>query len=327
MVSVGKSKQIKRNHHYVWRFYLKSWAEGNELYYISKKGNVSRDSVKGLARETDFYKINPLTMDDVALIKRFSAMSPPFLQAEHDSQLKHFIRLSSVSNMISSSGCKSKDLNDIDKAIRHNSLEDMHSFYEDLSVKVIGSLSKGSASVLDNTQHMIAFCSYLGHQMSRTKSFKEKSLTAFKDNPDIAITFPVELKLLERNWWFISYMFGINIGAGLFESKNRNNHIFITNKTDIPFITSDHPIINIHPSACENTSNEGPSNADFYFPISPRFAYMINDSDAYNSLAEGIDSKMVNRLNKLIYEKSYENVFACSSEVLKVIMAHNNTNQ
>ena len=263
----------------------------------------------------------------MALIKRFSVMSPPFLQAEHDSQLKHFIRLSGVSNMISSLGCKSKELNNIDEEIRHNSLENLHSIYEDLSVKVISSLSNGCSSILSDTQLMIAFCSNLGHQISRTKSFKEKPQAAFNGNPDIAETFPEELKLLERNWWFISYMFGLNIGMGLFESKDRDNHIYIVNKTDTPFLTSDHPIINIHPSVCKKASNKAPSNVDYYFPISPKFAYMINQSDTYNGLAEGIDSKMVNRLNKLIYKKSFENVFACSNQVLKDVMAHNKENQ
>jgi len=322
MTRVEKSKQIKRNHHYVWSFYLKSWAERNELYYISKKGKISRDSVKGLAKEVDFYKINSLTKSDVEFIKGVSAMSPSFLQEEHDSQLKHFIQLSDISNMISSIGSESKELNNIDKVIRHNSLENMYSIYEDLTVKIISSLAKGDLGVLRNTQNMISFCSYIGHQISRTKSFKEKSWKAFGDNPVTVKSFPVELKLLEKNWWFISYMFGINIGISLYESKGRDNHIFITNKTGIPFITSDNPVINIHPSVREKVSDKVPLNADFYFPISPVFAYMINNSGTYNELSEKIDSEMVRKLNGLVYKKSYENVFSCSSEILEEIMAY-----
>ncbi len=172
MARIEKSIQVKRNHHYAWSYYLKSWAEGKDIFYISKKGIIAKDSVKGLAKETDFYKINPLNKNDVELIRRFSKFSPPFLQKEHESQLKHFIQLSNISTFINSSGIDSEELHEIDKVIKHNSLENMHSIYEDLAVEVIASLSRGENANLNDTQNMIAFCSYFGHQISRTKSFK-----------------------------------------------------------------------------------------------------------------------------------------------------------
>ena len=324
MARIEKRKQVKRNHHYVWSYYLKSWADGNDISYISKKGKISRDSVKGLAKETDFYKINPLSDDDVALIRRFSKFSPPFLREEHESQLEHFLKLSYVSTSITSSGSDSKELKLLDKIIKHNSLENMHSIYEDLSVDVLKALSKGNIKVLNDSQNMIAFCAYLGHQISRTKSFKQNLIAASSGNALLREEFPSEVKLLERNWWFISYMFGLNIGFSLYESKDKNRHIYIRNETDIPFITSDNPIINIHPSVLKaKKSQDPPEVCDFYFPISPEYAYMINQSSVYNSLKDGIDHGTVNKFNDAIYNKSYENVFASNNKVLEDIKAHN----
>lgn len=322
MARIEKSRQVKRNHHYVWSYYLKSWAEGKDIFYISKKGIIAKDSVKGLAKETDFYKINPLNKNDVELIRRFSKFSPPFLQKEHESQLKHFIQLSNISTFINSSGIDSEELHEIDKVIKHNSLENMHSIYEDLAVEVIASLSRGENAILNDTQNMIAFCSYFGHQISRTKSFKEKSKQAIERNSLLANDFPNELKLLEKNWWFISYMIGINIGISLYESKDRDRHILIKNETGTPFITSDHPIINIHPTVLKKTVTEAPEYSDFYFPLSPRYAYMINHSNTYNELERCIDDETVKKLNRYIYEKSYENVFSCNSKTLEEIKNH-----
>ena len=326
MGRVEKSKQVKRNHHYVWSYYLKSWANGNDLFYISKKGKISKDSVKGLAKETDFYKISPLNEEDVNLIRRFSRLSPPFLQEEHESQLSHFIRLSNISKFINSSEKRTDELNRLDKVIKHNSLENMHSFYEDMSVKVIGALRGGDRSILDNNQNMIAFCSYIGHQMSRTKSFKDKAKQALEGNVALRSQYPKESSLLEKNWWFISYMLGINIGFSLYESKDRDKHILIENRTETPFITSDHPIINLHPDSLSKAENDVPESSDFYFPVSPKYAYMINHSSEYDSLEEKISEEMVKKLNRYIHEKSYRNVFSSNIESLKELNAHNKSN-
>jgi hypothetical protein len=318
-----KHKQIKRNHHYVWSFYLKSWAKGNNVFYISQRGKVACDSIKGLAKETDFYKINPLKTEDIDFIKCFSSKSKQFLQDIHLSHLNRSIDISDVSHYISQSGIDSKELNLIDKAIRHNSLEDLHSIYEDLAVNVVSALSRGNIGLLNSNENMFALCSYLGHQISRTQSFKEKALDASKMIPIIDKNHHLYLKLLEKNWWFISFMLGLNIGFSLYESKDRDNHVFIFNNTGLQFITSDNPIINIHSSLNDLSPGEVPTSADFYIPLSPNYAYMINNSSHYNQLSNSIDRDMVNILNRLIFKKSYKTVFGCSDVVLNDLIAHN----
>ena len=62
-----KYLQIKQWHHYVWGFYLKQWANGNDIYHVTQKGKIACDSVKGLSRELGFYKIKPLNKVDIEL--------------------------------------------------------------------------------------------------------------------------------------------------------------------------------------------------------------------------------------------------------------------
>lgn len=312
-----KHKQIKRNHHYVWSYYLKSWAQGNDIFYISPSGKVACDSIKGLAKETDFYKINPLKNEDVEFLKNWSAKSPKPLQDIHMSHLNDFVKLSKISNFISQSDIDSKELNLIDKAIRHNSLENLHSIYEDLTVNVLSGIAQGNFDLLNSKQNMIAFCAYIGHQISRTKMFKETAMNVSKTEPIIAKNYPFYLKLLEKNWWFISFMLGTNIGTSLYETKGRDNHVFISNNTGVPFVTSDNPIINIHSSLDELSPGEAPASADFYMPLSPKYAYMMNNSTNYNHLADSIDSETVNKLNRFMYNKSHKTVFGSSNIVLK----------
>lgn len=318
-----KYKEIKRNHHYVWSHYLRRWAENNNVFYISKSGKISNDSVKGLAKETDFYKISPLNSEDIEYIRKFSSQSPEFIQKIHESHLEYFIKLSSISNAISKSSINSEELASIDDAIKHNSLENLHSIFEDTAVNVINELSKGNISVLSANANMIPFCSYIGHQISRTKALKEKSLKAVKVGMLRMNANPKYLALFEKNWWFLSFIFGLNIGTSLYESKERDKHIFITNNTTTPFITSDNPIINVHKSVAGLAEMEAPTEADFFIPLSPKYAYMINNSPDYDHLGALITTEEVNNLNKAIYNKSYKTVFASEGQVLSELKAYN----
>jgi len=322
---LAKHKEIKRNHHYVWSFYLKSWADNNELFYISSKGKISKDSVKGLAKETDFYKISLLNSEDVEFIKRYSSKSSKFLQKLHLQHLQYFIKLSNASNKISNS--ESEELQSINKVIQHSSLENLHSIFENTAVTVVRELSKGNKNILSTNDNMIAFCSYIGHQISRTKSMKAKSLEAIKTQPILNDDYARYISLFEKNWWFLSFMFGLNIGGSLYESRKRDNHIFITNDTDTPFITSDTPIINVHSSLLKLKQLEAPIYADFLIPLSPRYAYMINQSNNYTHLKHSINIEEVNALNMAIYKKSYKNVFASESNVLKQLKAYNKSKE
>lgn len=314
---MAKYKEIKRNHHYVWSFYLKNWADNNELFYISSKGKISKDSVKGLAKETDFYKINPLNSEDVEFIKRLSSKSSKPLQVLHLQHLQDFIALSVISNRITSLNNESEELQSLDKVIQHSSLENLHSTVENTAVKVIQELAQGNKEILNLNDNMIYFCSYIGHQLSRTKAMKEKSIEAIKMPPMLIDDYENYISIFEKNWWFLSFMFGINIGGSLYESRKRDNHIFITNNTDTPFITSDNPIINVHSSLSNLKQLEAPTHADFFIPLSPRYAYMINQSNDYTHLKQSISNEEVNVFNMAIFKKSYKNVFASESNVLK----------
>lgn len=312
-----KYKQIKRNHHYIWSHYLKSWATGNDVFYISKKGNISCDSVRGLAKETDFYKISLFNSDDIEYIKRFSAMSPDFLQKIHMSHLQYFIKLSNVSNAISESKTYSEDLESLDNVIRHNSLENLHSMFEDIAVEAITELSKGNKNALDSESNMTSFCSFIGHQILRTKRMKEQSIQVTKINPLGMCDYVKDITLFEKNWWFLSFILGLNLGWSLYESRNQDKHIYITNNTDIPFITSDNPIINVHSSLKELNEFEPPKYTDFFIPLSPRYAYMINNSSDYDHLELSISAEEVKTFNQAIYEKSHKTVFASEESALK----------
>lgn len=73
-----------------------------------------------------------------------------------------------------------------------------------------------------------------------------------------------------------------NIGFSLYSSRHDTRHALLVNDTEHPFITSDQPIVNVHACISE-TEFSAPEHADFYYPISPRIAYIICDSKRFLS--------------------------------------------
>jgi hypothetical protein len=124
---------------------------------------------------------------------------------------------------------------------------------------------------------------------------------------------------MNKNWWFISYMFGMNIGASLYLQRNDSNHIFIENNTNEPFITTDYPITNIHDSLGGLDKYEPPESTDFIYPLSPKYAYMINDSNKYSHASADITEEEVRKLNVQIALKANNHIFATSKEQIQEI--------
>src|SRR5690606_19683319 len=122
-------------------------------------------------------------------------------------------------------------------------------------------------------------------QMTRTKSFKEKvfelaiNKKVYEQYTNPPYPFEKYHQLMSKNWWFLSYMFGMNMGASFSATRNEDKHVLLINNTSEPFITSDNPIINVHPSLKDIPKGNAPNFMDAYYPLSPKYAYMINNSD------------------------------------------------
>ena len=314
---VKKFLEIKRKHHFIWSRYLKSWGNGNDVYYLTKKGSIAFDSVAGLACERDFYKINPLTDLDIAYILEWSKPARPYLRKLHHSYLAMFTNLSALADSYDDS----MDDCHLKKVITSNSLENLYSYFESGMLELLPSLAAGNQNVLRNSDSMLKFCTYLGHQISRTKKVKDNSINIVYEKTPEEYKFLADL--LEKNWWFISYMLGLNLGMSFFECRKKENHIFITNTTDIPFVTSDNPCVNIHKCLNERDNLTPPEKGDFYFPISPKYAYMINESDEYNYLSDGINEDMVYWLNHKMFENKQYHIFSNTKESIAEVLKNN----
>lgn len=302
-----KDLEVKRKHHYVWARYLKAWATRDKIHYITKKGLPATDSVKGLARELGFYKITSFSDDDLLYIRTISKLADKDLQSMHMHFLEQFIVLSNLLK------ARAKHYNlDTDPAsqiLQYNVLENIHGKIEREAWPIINELRQGNTESLTDQRQKSQFYFYIAQQLVRTKTVRDKSLeaSARHNMPEFVID------AMRRNWWFVSFMLGINLGKGLLATQ-RDGHFLIENKTETPFITSDRPVINVHASLKTTPTDSPPAELDLFYPLSPTHGYMINDSENYNHLKTQVTTKDVIHLNKCMAETCGESIYGSTRE-------------
>ena len=314
-----KEFQIKKNHHYVWRCYLDRWAvKGNGLYYISESGKISQAHAKRLCCEKEFYKVHALTKEDIFFIETFSKKSPESLQRIHMKFLGNFIKVSNGLHALEKVGADSPEYKHLYQLLACNSLEDTHGLFESGVLPVLNELWCENIAILEDTGNMISFCAFIGHQITRSKSFKDVALSNFVLGDSHFRGISDYRTLFERNWWFLSFIFGINLGDSFYHDTT-SKHIFIKNNTAIPFITSDNPAINVHPSLATLAENKAPVSMDLFYPLSPELAYMINESDQYDRLEYSISEEDVIKFNTMMATKADRTMFSNCEKTLKSI--------
>lgn len=293
--------QAKRKHHVVWGNYLARWAKNQrDVYYSTSKGKVAFDSVKGLSVYKDFYQLTVLSNDHVEIIKKWSSFSSEKMQKQHRSYLNDFLKIQNIQSFILQYGPPIEEVHRLFFSTQCNMLEDLHSAHENECQVIFAALSQEDLSILDADKNMIKFMQFFGHQVTRTRNFKENVLGGLPRNTETEI---YAVKAMEHSWWFMSYLFGMNMGLAFYRSRRDDSHTLLINNTNQAFITSDQPIINVH-ADLKDDEFKPPDNGDYYLPISPNVAYLISESKRFPSGKFDVCIDDVTELNTKIAKKA-----------------------
>lgn len=319
MSMLRKELQVKKRHHYVWANYLARWGNGtSNVFYTTKLGKIAHDSVRGIAVDDYFYRTTALNKKHVSVIKGFSKQSPDHLQKQHMSYLNDFLLMQHLETIYRASGIQDQEAEALLNASQCNLMENLHSSHEDAALEVLTALADEQLEILEDTQHMLEFMIFLGQQIVRTKAYRDEVLRRLHRRSDLEVEVA---DAVAHSWWFLSYMFGMNIGFSLFSSRHDSRHALLVNDTDIPFITSDHPVVNVHPCVSE-TELSVPEHADFYYPISPRIAYIICDSERFTPGKHSVHEAIVNEFNSKVAAQAMVHLIGNNDAVIRPLKKH-----
>lgn len=307
----SKELELKRENHYVWANYLKKWSFNNsDVWYTTKKLKIAHDSVKAIAKERNFYRYQYITKQHLELIVFISKQSPVELHRQHVTYLNYFIQLQIAENLYIMSGKSDDKVLAHIEAFKSNTIENLHTAHENDVDIILKSLQKYDLTVLDDTQNMCKFMCYFGHQIARTKPFRDKVL-ASQENQELQ-------KLYEESWWIIGYIIGMNLGKSFFETRKIDKHCLLINETNENFITSDHPIINVHEAINENDmAVPSEDEQDYFYPISPKLGYMINRSNRFKNGINKVSIDFVKEINRKLAFNADQYIISTSENQLK----------
>ncbi|MES3674403.1 DUF4238 domain-containing protein [Halomonas elongata] len=319
VVEKMKNNEFKRNNHYVWSFYLKGWSpEKNNVWYLSKKKKSVKDSARGLACQRDFYKLRRLEDCHVEIIQAFSKLCASHLRDEHDNILRPILLFREAEKELKRSGRLSKEFDREYRKFRQNYFEEIHTYHESLALPVMQQLRHNPILVSRDDVLSPEFLSFVGHQVTRTKKFRDV-VEKFFDESSVKGVAGVDADLIDRTRecsMIQTFLLGENIGKSIFLSKGNYSVTLLKNASGDPFITSDNPVINISPKAkvCENGT---PEKFDIYYPVSPQYALVIHETGLFDNATFEVGGGWVDKLNIDMARNSDAHIFCDNKESIE----------
>ena len=296
--------------HYVWRFYLKPWTNRkNSLYcYRQKADKLFGSNVTGIAGETFFYRVERLSSTDIEYLNGIiNLAASPEMRDIHQNTIRLFqmpFTMRDQFEAMSNGRPLSSKLNKLLEDAEKTAGEQYHTMTEQSGMWFLDRLREEDCSFFTDKEKVLDFSHYLSHQFFRTP--KLKNLLANMDNPFGDLD-------LKRVWFFQSHILADNIGASIFLSKDHYRFLFLKNKSQIPFITTDQPVINL------NTDKD--KNLRLLYPLTPQLAVVFFEDEAspFKTTIE-LSKDEVDCYNQLMFNRSYDQLYSNDKDYLSGFM-------
>lgn len=330
----------KRRHHYVYQRYLSAWTVNDQLW-CRRKGKIFPSDTINVAQQRDFYRLRPVNQDEIALtLKLIAKNSPPLQQAilRHMSTylepLKWQKAVQSLKKVFTSEYGDNipqeideqlqKLANTTDIAV-NNTDEEYHSDIEGDSLKWLDALMAGDTSFYYNNREDIEHAEYLDDeayhflyfvsvQYFRTKAMRDRWVSNFRsmmghpgwEQLGISVDNVDPENMAAHVFWVFQGLMAFNL-------RKRDVPLsLLLNETDLPFVTSDQPIINL--KADYQKLDEMAEDLIFYYPISPHTAIILNDHMLPRKVR--LAENQVEIYNRALIRASHESVFANRQDLL-----------
>lgn len=339
-------QQAKRRQHYVWQSYLKAWVFDNTKNKIwsSHEGRVGEKYTSQLVWKDFFYELKPINQEEreffqlLFLRKCSQDVQERFISLidNHNELFRKKSEWDLMCSFISVLGGESRlpqELQEeyrrhkrmsaeIDIAIK-NTRENYHSEIETEASKWLCSLKRRNLDFFSTDELLIIeegyshseayrFLLFLCMQYFRTK----RRYTDFKKGIEKNLKNPEMISCLSDCRIDAENVKSAHVIPWLIRLQEEElaNYLLVTkaslvllvNNTDLPFITSDQPVVNLRADYQSQAKNI--LETVFYYPISPCLAVIVNEP----TLSDAIElcREQVELYNQKIASASYQHLFS-----------------
>jgi len=256
----------------------------------------------GVAQQRYFYRLQELNPKERDLIRQFAIRnSYGALKESNEQWLQQFSFVFDLKKILEEKGVLDEEAKRIFKEAEIQLEESLHSIIEGQSKKYLDMLLDQDTSFYENEEDAMQFCFFFAMQYVRTPRILE--------NMKINITEISGIDI-HRVWSVSKIIVATNIAWAMFARRNEYA-MSILFADGNRFIAGDQPIINTRAVAFDET----PTAVEWFYPLSPRMAVLISESAQKGTLQ--ISESEVQKYNELMFNSSYEQVYAIEEADLK----------
>jgi hypothetical protein len=274
--------------------------------FCLKEGNIFRNGPQNLAVVNDFYCLNDLSDAEIAFLRAFAERLPDRNHEVISNFISMFTLHSKAARLLRP---EMEEYQEILKAIdihKSNLEENFHAAFEGATLSILDEVRNGDLSFYQDIKRCPGFMHFVALQILRTKKLAD----AMKAMP--LNNFGVDI---EKVWPVQRHMTAANLGCNLFMERTYKPITLVRNDTEVHFVTSDQPVINLY-------GGEFQSNVlAVYYPVSPTRSIIFGDLKNDVPRPEWVVSpEDAHRLNLLMKAASHEMVFGDSEAILRTIV-------
>jgi hypothetical protein len=309
-----ETEPAKIYHHHTPRAYLLPWADRDECIAWFGYGKVNRSGLTVVGGENDFYKLKELTERDIASIRDLIQTLPEGGRKGHEDLLNYYVlptRLKRDLERRIAAHPEAENDPQVEEARRHievlisNLNENYHASIERRFWPYLKLIAARDFSFLDDAPTAGDFFHGLAVQYLGTKAVRERAKRSIK----------VIFDDLERVWDLLSHIFAVVMGGSLMLDRGKFQIIVLDNATDVPFITSDQPIVNM---LTDGKSFDAPDRMELYYPLSPSQAMLLLEKTTPTAgINQNVSIDEAHRYNGMMYDHSAYRIFSNSDEYLR----------
>lgn len=308
------SMDKKRRHHYVWRRYLEAWETDGRVWTRIGSGRPKPINPVGLAVETDYYRLRPLSPDDVALLDALVLRNlRPDLRDMAEAWVSALAMLHGAYLEYEAGRMAPDEKKAFDIAL-NNVIEDLYAQIEGPMNPVLDALRVGNAAVLDDSNRLFDFATFLASQYFRTLSMA-KAVTPILES------IPSDYHHSGAVWGAMRLVFSFNLAASLSSRPGALTPLFLDAPAGAEFATGDQPVINVHTAG---VSLQAPTqDLEFLYPLSPQVAILLDATGPRRaaSTRRSPNEDEVARYNAMIAAESSRQIYAQSEQVASQLYA------
>jgi hypothetical protein len=296
---------VAKKQHYVWQYYLKPWTNKGQLFcYRQKERKMFRAGTKGVATETYFYRLEPLSPQDEEYINKIiNQASIEELRELNRGTLEMFQTSARMRKLLTGREIRremrevlERELDKLERTMG----ERFHTSIEEGIMKIFSDLRNLDASFFATSEDALEFIYFLMHQFFRTPKLR---------NLDIRTNNPFPGLDLKRTWLIETHIYATNVGFGIYLDRCSYCFTFLRNESPIPFITTDQPVISLRNSEDEPLR--------LYYPLSPSLALLFEKrGNAPLQTTRDISRLEIEHYNHQMFSNSDDQIYSSDRKYL-----------